>query len=399
MRLALLLPAAAVLCAALPVENWKYRRPLSGEAPLGTVTLDAAVFAGARPDLADLRVVREGRELPYVLTVRTASEQERLRRAEVLDRGVTARGLELTLDLGSSTRHNRVQLVTPQHNFRSNVVVETGATRGEWAVVRTGAAIFDFTQDGRQIAVTTIDYPLSTRRYLRVTIAGWTDPAHITGASVSCRESVQEARRVLAESRQPRLEQAERRTLVTFDLGADNLPVDRIDVDIDGGAFHRGVTVESSSDARTWSWCGADSLSRFSAGENLSLRIPETRRRYLRLTVHNGDDPPLSVRGARFLGLERVLTIEGAGPGTYLYYGHSQATAPDYDLARRLAGVPTVLGLGAEEPTPGYQAPPEPARPWSERNPVLLWSVLIAAICLIGLAVWRLLASMKTSAP
>ena len=60
------------------------------------------------------------------------------------------------------------------------------------------------------------------------------------------------------------------------------------------------------------------------------------------------------------------------------------ATAPQYDLARRISAsqedVAAVAQLGAEVETSNYADP----RPWTERNRYVLWIVVGLAVLLLG---------------
>ncbi|MEO8029126.1 MAG: hypothetical protein ABI823_21780, partial [Bryobacteraceae bacterium] len=159
--------------------------------------------------------------------------------------------------------------------------------------------------------------------------------------------------------------------------------------------------VETSNDQKSWDSAGNASLARYDGGESLVVHTGEHRNRYWRLRIYNGDDQPVNVRGARFLGLERILKFEFAGSGAMLYYGNKSASPPVYDLARRLANsgpkeVPvTAVTLGPEQANPGYRPPPPPVVPWTERMPGLLYSILALVIGILGFFTWRLIQSMS----
>ena len=391
----LLLLVALLARADFDASKWKFRRPLEGGgAGLGAVVLDRNVFAGARADFADLRVLLNGRELPWVLEVRVTPEGEQPRSAAFLDRGVSAQGLEVTLDVGAGVGHNRVTLETPRHNFREPVRLEASDDRRAWSLIRADGAIFDFTQDARQVASLDIDYPASTRRFLRVTIPGWRDPRALSGAKVTLFQPARAVRAQMAEA-SPEVKHEPRRAFYTFDLGIAGMPLDLIEVDTPDRAFHRGVEIESSADGRSWQSRGWATLSRFNGGQNLTLRVDESRQRSFRLTVYNGDDPPLTILSARFYGLERVLKVEGAAAGSELYYGNPEALAPEYDLARRLPSTPpAALTLGVEQLNPAYREPVPPLKPWTDRHPALLWTILGGAIAILAAVVWKLMKQM-----
>jgi len=392
---------AALLRGDFSASEWKLRRAISGDASgLASIKLDRAVYIGTGANLADLRVIRDGRELPYVLeTVMETATFER-RDGKVHDRAVRNNDVELVYDLGKVTSHNRLHIDTERQNFRQRVRIETSDDASRWATVREDGAIFDFSQDGRQLSSLDIDYPDSTRRYVRLTIFGWTQPKDVRGVSVVQFERKAGARELFAQAT-PAIENKDKTTLATFDLGATGLPVDRVEFDIAEKAFDRFADVETSSDRQSWMRANGASLVRYQGGESLAIQTSESHSRYWRVRIYNGDDQPLTVRGARFLGLERYLKFEAGGAGAMLYYGNSAASSPSYDLAKRLANDPArqtaTAVLGPEEANPAYRPPPVPEKPWSERQPGLIYAVLGIAIAVLGFFTWRLLKSMQGS--
>jgi len=319
----------------------------------------------------------------------------------MLDQAVRGNDLELVYDLGKVTPHNRLYVESSRQNFRQRVRIETSEDAKRWATVREDGAIFDFTQDARQLSSLQIDYPDSSRRYVRVTIFGWNQPKDVSGVSVIQFERHSGTRETFAQATAV-VENKDKMTTATFDLGVAGLPVDRVTFDIADKAFDRFAEIETSTDGKDWFRANGGALVRYEGGESLMVAAGEFRARYWRVRIYNGDDQPLTVRGAKFLGLERNLKFESAGAGAMLYYGNGAASAPVYDLAKRLANSrpaeAVVLSLGAEEANPAYRPPPVPEKPWTERQPGLLYAVLGITMAVLGFFTWRLLKSMQGSA-
>ncbi len=62
------LPDVPLLGAPLDAKDWAYRQPLQlARAGVQELELSPAVLASARPDYADLRLLRDGNQIPYVL--------------------------------------------------------------------------------------------------------------------------------------------------------------------------------------------------------------------------------------------------------------------------------------------------------------------------------------------
>jgi len=115
----------------------------------------------------------------------------------------------------------------------------------------------------------------------------------------------------------------------------------------------------------------------------------------LRLRIRNRDDRPLSIRGATVLvPVERLAFEARPGAQYVLRYGEPATAPPAYDLART-AGDPSLFAARALEaelrsPRPVPSPAPSPA-PWTERNPALLWTGLVAVVAGLGAVTWRAL--------
>ena len=119
-------------------------------------------------------------------------------------------------------------------------------------------------------------------------------------------------------------------------------------------------------------------------------RVPETTARYLRLTIQNLDDRPLTVTGARVFAVKRTIVFEATPGRAYvLDYGNPSATTPRYDVAR----APGYLGgerlpeatLGSVQRVP---APPPP--PWLASQPIVMWASMAMAVLTLGSLLWRM---------
>src|SRR4051794_33484669 len=103
---------SGMVYAALDPSVWAFRREVKVvQAPFDVLTLDAPVYKGSRARLNDLRLLRSGNEVPYVLRKLTGGRQENTVRPVLTDRvAVPGLGVQAVLDLGGSTPHNRVRI-------------------------------------------------------------------------------------------------------------------------------------------------------------------------------------------------------------------------------------------------------------------------------------------------
>jgi len=396
------LACAALLRADFDAESWRVRRQiqLAQPAAVAQFTVDGALYRASSASLDDLRIMRGGGEVPYVLSGLTGSRETLDRPAVMVNKAWTPNvGLQAIFDLKDQHGHDRIRIGTNLHNFKENVRVETSDDQRVWAVATTSGLIFDVLRDEYAVAELTVDYPVSTRRFVRITIPGWHNAGDLTGAWLADfneTDAVRDAVTVTTPAvirENPKLQTTE----LVLDLGFPGRPYDLIDVTVGPGLFSRSAEVWASQDGEHWFTRGGGAILRTTDAEKLGLETAEIADRYLKITIFNGDSAPLHFGPIALRGTRRVVSFPAAEPGPYvLYSGNAGAHAPAYDLARVMPRnvQPEGASLGPEEPNPMFRAP---ERPWSDRNPWVLNSVLIAAVGAMGLITVRMLQKVKPS--
>ncbi len=412
------LPLLAVASADFSFKEWRYSKPVTfpslpdGE-ELVEVDLDRDVFQGAARAQVDLRLVEAGgREVAYQLVVEQGRAQEESLQVKVRDLGhVPGQYSSFVVDLGRDGQlHNRVNILTDSKNFQRVVLVEGSADAESWAVLREGVKIFDFTVNERGFNARNleVDYPESTARYLRIRITNNDEePLRISGAQVS---SVQVKPAQVTgydmEITGVAEDASANATIVEADLGTAGVPTNRLTLQTVSVNFHREVSLEGSEDGLTWtpvsrrSAIYAYDTAKFT-GKQLDLSYPEVTYRYLRATIHNEDNPPLSIDGIEAEGLaRRILFLAQPGETYSLYYGNLAAGPVSYDLANLLpyldAESPLVGSLGAQTDSPQFTVPKPP---FSERFPWLITVGVAAAAAVMALLLFGFLKQAKKSLP
>lgn len=390
------LACCSLLSADFTATAWRSRRPLTTKAlaPISQFTVDAELYRESAGNLDDLRIVRGQTETPYELITLTGSVQSIETPAVVLNKAwVPGTGVEAILDLKGHSEHNRVRIASPLHNFKETVRVETSDDMHVWALVQSDGLIFDVLHEEHAAAETTVAYPASTRRYLRITIPGWTDPRNLQTVFLSDFEETGATRDVIATLTPTVHEDAKAQTTdLTLDLGFAGQPFDRIDLTVDPGLFLRTVEVAVSNDSQHWYASSGGVISRTKDGEQLSLELPERAERYVKITVFNADSAPLHFGSARLGGIRRVVKFPSSEPGEYFaYIGNASARRPTYDFGSVLLPTTNVTEsakLGSLQANPLFHLP---ERPWTDRNPLLLNSTLVLAVVAMTFVTVRML--------
>jgi hypothetical protein len=387
------------LAADFSASAWRYRRPLtlSLPAPVSQFTVDGALYRDSAANLDDLRILRDSSETPYVILTLAGSRQTLEPPATMVNKAwVPGTGVQATLDLRGHAEHNRLRIKTPLHNFKEAVRVETSDDAHSWSVVLSSGLIFDVSRDDRSATENTVSYPLSTRRYVRLTIPGWTEAANLESVWLSAYKETGATRDIVATLTPSVHEDMKAQTTeLTLDLGFPGQPIDRIDLTVDPGLFSRSVEIAGANDLQHWYSNAGGVISRTTEGDQLSLDTAERTDRYLKITVFNADSEPLHFGPVTLSGIRRIVKFSSEQAGAYyVYLGNPSARRPSYDFARVAPadGIPGATKLGAVEPNPLFRLP---ERPWTDRNPWLLNGALVGAVITMGFVTLRMLRKVQ----
>jgi len=395
------LAICALLVADFSVDGWRYQRALtvSQRAPISEFQVDAALYRNSGAGLDDLRILRDGSEVPYLILTLNAARQTLERPAVIINKTwLPGTGVQAVIDLAGHGEHNRLRIATPLHNFKEAVRVETSDDAHTWGVVQPSGLIFDVLRDDHAVAENTVSYPTSTRRFVRLTIPGWSDPAQLEGVWLWTFKEVNATRDTVASIMPVIREGAKAQTTeLTLDLGFQGQPYDRIAFTVDAGFFARAVEIVSGNDGQHWFSSYGGTIMRTADAERLTIETPERSERFLRVTVFNADSAPVKFGPVTLSGVRRMVKFASGRALSYrLYFGNAGARRPSYELASVMPDnvVPALATLGAVEANQLFHSP---ERPWTDRNPWLLNSTLVVAV--IGMIVISLRMLRKIQSP
>jgi len=390
---------SGIAYAAVQTDLWAFRRPVKpSQAAFNVLAVDAIVYRASKAQLKDLRLLRSGNEVPYVLRTLSGGREEKRFRPRVTDRiAIPGLGTQAVLDISAGTPHNRLTIQTGEINFRQQVRIEGSHDGKHWGMIRRDGTIFDVSTPDQHASNLSVSYPEFTGRYLRVTVMGWRNPDAIRSVSMSFVRDIAAEREIVADG-SPKVtsDGVDRSSVLEVDLGFHR-PFDRIRLDPTPGLFSRSVTVSVSDDRKTWEIAGFGTIERSTGGEHLSVSVPEHWARYVRAQVRNEDNPPLAFSRVRVEALRRELIFPADLTGSYwLYSGNPKAEPAHYDLGTILpAEVDAVsASFGRLEKNPSYQGPKTPV---SERSPWLLPGLLVLLVPVLGTIAFRMLRQVNSS--
>jgi Protein of unknown function (DUF3999) len=372
---------AAPAAGAVDASGFRYTRELRAQPGPALLEPDGPLYAHTRRDFADLRIVDgAGQQVPW----RPAPARDRPRRTavELLNRGRQGGRAVALIDLGPVRRiHDRIELEVPDASFVGTVEVLGSDDRKRFT--RLSRTQIYGVRGARPARSTTAVFPPTDFRYLQLRASG---VSTISGATVAFDPSRPQLRTVESTSS---TRQRAGATIVSLDLRFRGVPVDALRLETSTERFDRPVTVTAPSAAPPRVVVGRGRVTRFS-GVSLTTVPVASRSRYLRVSIANGDDPPLDDLRVTALARPRtILLADGFRPPYRLLYGDPSLAAPKYDFAalpRSELGLEraSVGRLGAEARNPDFE-PPEDTRSFAARHPALLQGALALAAVAVAL--------------
>lgn len=384
---------AFVLLGGPSLSYFQYQRPvqLTG-AGQHYFAVDELIWKHARSDLGDLRIYAGEMESPYALVVERASRERERADVPVLQQSTIAGKTQFLIDMSRLAEYDRVDLKLATKNFVAHARVEgqDDPHGRHWAALGD-SILYDLSKENLG-GNHTMRLPRATFKYLRVTIDGAVKPEDVQGATSEMREDQPALWREVSSTL--RQEQKGKDTVFAFDA-AENVPVERVMFVVEPTQpnFRRELEIQNEKGT----WLGSGEINRIhmvrggqkidSEDQNVDFSDGgQERGSKIKVIIHNGDDPPLKLAGARLQQLERRLYFDAPAPDQLtLYYGDEKLGPPVYDYAKlfQRAKAAAAAQLGPETSNPVYTGRPDD-RPWSERHPMVLWIAIIAAVAVLS---------------
>ena len=404
---------AAVIVAGPSIPYFKYQRPVQAQ-PSGQrfVAVDEQIWKNARPDLGDLRFYSGQQEVPYALMVERGSRENDSKDVRVLQQSIVGGKTQFVIDMADVPEYDHIALKLTAKDFVAHARVEgQDDLHGKnWALLGE-SILYDLSKEnlgGNSV----LRLPLSTYKYLRVTIDGPVKPADIVGASSEFRQEQKAvwrdvggaptaAEMPMGAARNDSLRRNGKATALTFAV-PEKVPVDRVilEIDADQPNFRRSVQITSDKD----DYVGSGEIDRVHMvrsgqkidSDDYDVSFSTVGHKTIKVIIDNGDDLPLKIKSARLQQLEHRLYFDApASAQLTLYYGDEKLGPPVYDYAKLflLAKDPAAAQLGAEQANAAFTGRPD-ERPWTERHPAVLWIAIVAAVLILGAIALR---SIKTA--
>jgi Protein of unknown function (DUF3999) len=369
--------------------------------------VDEEVWNHARPDLADLRIYDGESQVQYALSEQRGGTSSQEVAAKLLNLGSVGGRSEFDLDLfegntGQIGEYDRIRLSLDAKDFVVTAsVAGSNELNAKPATQLPATTLYDFTREELG-SNSVLKLPPSTFRYLHVKLSAGILPAQVKGASVYNLQETKAVWTSVGSCSAP--SQIARTTVVNCNVPT-HVPVDRVRFQVDPKQvnFRRAISVSDASAHRSGA-SGEITRVRMNRGgttvvsEEMDVPIGGRGSGQLKITVDNGDNPPLAISGVKLLSVERRVYFDPQGKSALrLYYGDDKLVFPVYDYARFFKADPAAAKaeLGPGSHNPAYKGRPDD-RPWSERHKGVMWLAMLLAVAVLAALAIR---GLKAKAP
>jgi hypothetical protein len=332
--------SAAFLASALNPNEWQFNQTLDVPATgLIRVDLPPETLNAARSNLEDLRLVDPtGQEVAYLIDPRTPNRETELRPQE-LRTELHSSSTRLVLNTGTKTPLTGLLFETPpQTQFVKAVTVEGSHNGRRWQELTSGQPIFRTATGAENLRVS---FPDGSWEFLRVTIDDSRAPA-VPFTGVQLRAAETKIPPASFAAKMVSHDESGGVTHLALDLGAANLTVAALNIEMSDPLFTRTVTIAVpelvNDNIRERTLCSGSIYRIDINGKTESrLEIPveaQIRGRQLIALIQNGDSPPLTITNIRCdRRVPRLVFLARAGGRYQLLSGNNQCAAPQYDLS------------------------------------------------------------------
>jgi len=378
------------------MADYGFKRELTGiSEPWHRIVLPDDIFGKVAPSLHDIRIfgITENNdtiEAPYLLRLATGQTSETQIAFKTLNVSRDDSGYYFTFEIPTTAPVNQIKLDFKQQDFDWKVRLEGSQDQNNWFTIVDDYRIVSIKNDLTDFQFTTLAFPQSQYRFLRLLIKSDTQPDLIAASVIRDETKAGTYSTYPVKSSDIKENTKAKQTEIDVALALP-VPISRLKVHVsDTFDYYRPVTIQYLADSfqteKGWKYRYATLTSGIlnSIDENeFNFRSTITDR--LKILIHNQDNSPLAIDTIHVAGYVHELVVRFAKEATYyLTYGKKDASKPHYDIGRFAEKIPTTLtkvALGNEQVI--EKEGDRTIGPLFE-NKAWLWAAMTVIILLLG---------------
>jgi hypothetical protein len=373
--------------------SFSYRRMLSGVDSAGwyALTLPNGVIKNCKNDFSDLRILQITKtdtvEAPYLLKVHVPTMTEAKKELSAFNQTKKDGKQYLSFELGKGQFVNEIALSFTEENYDGWVTVMGSEDQKDWFEIDR-QRIISIRNDNIQFTAAQLMFSKVHYRYLRLELAC---DRPLTFQSASFNDQLIEPGIFSTPMAKwnTNHSKAMQQTVVKIDLQEYQLVNHFAIVMNESNDFYRAFRLErlidSTKTQKGWEYfydeLAGGYITSFTPNE-FSFSFAHARQ--LRLTIFNGDNPPIELKSISVRSPQVALTARMKNNGTsFLYYGDKNINAPQYDLVLFKDKIPSpnqALELANEEKLQAEVQKPSALI----ENQIWLWIIMGVVIAVLG---------------
>lgn len=390
------------VCATVFAQNgdFGYKRVITAGDSAGwyAIAVPPDMYAHIRNDFSDLRIYRihggDTAEIPWLVKTHQQIREEENLSLPLVNKSTKEGVLYLTFQKTADKQINRVEFDFAEDNYFATVKVEGSPDGSTWYTLADDKRLFSLTDTGKRIRHQQVDFPATNYRWLRFAIKADQELTLAQAAVKHIRVSPGIYENVPVTWT---VEHDRKDKTTTVLIRPDHYRrVDRLSLvihhDMD---YYRNYTlsylVDSTRTEKGWHKnyriIRRGFLTAHTPGE---IEMAEVITSELKLTVDNGDNPPVTIRTVEAQA-PVVHVIARLSPGeSQLLYGNKKIRTPSYDLKWFQDKIPDALPLarlGAEENIGTDKGPDHVFT----TDKAWLWIIMVGGIVVLAFATWKMM--------
>ena len=372
----------SIFANGMELKYFKYYKTASAltsnPKAISTITLDSEIYNKTLSLSSDLRVTDENnREIPFALKqvfLKNIHESQHASSSTIESLKKIRNTVVITVKQKNTIMPiDAILIKTPAKNFEKSVSIAGGNDNKSWKEIVSKKNIFDYSSI-IALRKTTIKIPRSNYKYFRVSIHNFSEekisPIYKLVKEKQSGIDLKEIKTFI--KRETRLKigtislirlskfktnlgtakrnypvkisnitTKEKKT--NIELNSSSEPLSELSISSSSTNFSRELVLKGSNDKKSWrvitrkNWKKSNIFNEHPESNKISFS--EQRYKFYRITIQNGDNPPLknikiSARG----NIYRIIMLGKQNLNLKLYYG-GRATYPQYEIAGLLPAI------------------------------------------------------------
>lgn len=385
------------------LKDYSYKSEIKGVTDQWhRLVLSENIFAEAKSSLADIRVygitANDTIEAPFILKAENNRFKNQLVSFKALNASHTSNTYQYTYEIANQHIINEILLNFDTKNFDYSITLEGSQNLSQWVTIKDSYRMVSIQNEHTDYAFTTLNFPNSSYKYYKITIATKEDPK-LNDAKIFQKEATTAIYNTFSiKDTNSSFDKNTKETTLTVNLKNAAL-ISNVTLNVkDAIDYYRPITLAYAIDSvKTEKGYHINYRNLFygtlSSLEKNEFDFESEKAKKIKITIYHQDNEPLEISEVIVKGLQHEVFVRFDKSATYyLAYGNTDAIMPIYDIQTLPNVLPknvTTIQLG--EPIAIDKKEALETKPLFE-DKKWLWGIMLL---IIGIIVWFTVGMIK----